>query len=195
MRKVVVVVCLMMSLVMLAGCAGKSNWDKNMAQKAALNTTYGIRSMDGKILLDVTSKSSLTFNGVTIKPSHAVITELHNRLSAQSGRYDTPEQLNANHNTRDKSEWGSSMTFLVNVMHNETDNRIYVNFFPRTIDAGKSLKYVQDNKYPKIATLSTTCEGMSADECSRAISKEAVDFFLPDFERIKDSYLKWADNN
>ena len=189
MRKVAVVVCLLVSLVMLAGCAGKMSWEKNSTEIAKTSTAYGIRSTDGKILIETFSQSTITFNGLNLAPAHAAITELHNRLSTQSG-FDVPEQLNADRAARDNSEKGSQLTFLIEITRNDLDNHMYVGFLPTSLDAKANLKYIMDNKYPKKAVLTTTCDGMSADECSRAIAKEALDIAWPFFEKTKAHFVK-----
>ena len=179
------VVFLLASLVVVLGGCGKSEFRQKATERAAHNSSYGIRSADGKILFELISKTSLVFHGVKISPSHAAVTELHSRLSTKHGMYDVPEQLNPDFLSRDKSEGGSIYTFFTFIEYNELDKRLKISFISTSPDNSSGLRANKELGFPKTASLNTQCEGMTVDECSRAIAKEVIDFALPDFERLK----------
>ena len=191
MRKIHVVICLLVVALCFSACGGGAKaWKQKHAELAAVSTSYGIRSHDRNILIEAYSKTVLTFNGVQLSPSHALITELHKRLSAQSGNFDVPERLNSNIYERDKSEKGAMFSYMIEILYNDFDNKLYVSVLPMPIDAKVMLKNMQDNKYPKRSVLMTTCEGMNETQCSQAIASEALDIAMPDYERNKALFAK-----
>ena len=191
MKKIHVVICLLAVALCLFACGGKgkSPWQRS-AEIAAASTSYGIRSHDRTLLLETYAKTTITFNGLQLSLAHAMITELYNRVAAQSDNFDVPERMNPFLLERDKSESGSVFTYHIEIVHNEPNNKMYVCLFPKPFDDKLLTKQIVDNKYPKEFPLTTTCEGMNETQCSQAIVTEALDIAKPDYERNKALFVK-----
>ena len=190
MRKGFFVIGLMFVSIVFAACATGPGYREIAAKDALTATSYGIRSHDRAILIDMYAQTKISYNGLDLDLSHAFITEIHKRLAAQSDKYDVPEQLPPNRLARDRSEEGTVLSMIINAEINNFDKKIIVSLYPLLPDRDVFILYLNKNGYPKKATMTTTCEGMKAEQCSRALAVEAVDIVMPEFEKFKRDFLK-----
>ena len=192
MKKGYLVVGLVLFSMMLSACGGGilAEMRQKSATEALTATSYGIRSHDRTILIDMYAPTKISYNGLDLALSHALITEMHQRLAAQSDKYDVPEQLPSDRLARDKSDEGTVLSLMVNAAINDLDKKIIISLYPLLKDRDAFVLYINKNKYPKKATMTTTCEGMKAEQCSRALAVEAVDIIMPEFEKFKRDFLK-----
>ena len=195
MRKIHVVICLLIVALCLSACSSngskgnKTPWEIS-AENALLSTSYGIRTHDRTLLLETYAKTTITYNGLQLSLAHAMINELHKRVSAHSNDFDVPERLNPSTLGRDKSENGSVFSYMLEVFINDSDSKMYVGLLPRPFDREVYVKHNLKNGYPKSIPLTTTCEGMNEAQCSQAIATEALDIAKPDYELNKAIFVK-----
>jgi len=195
MRKIYVVICLLVVALCLSACSSKGSkgnktpWEIS-AENALVSTSYGIRTHDRTLLIEAYAKTTITFNGLQLSLAHAMINELHKRVSAESNDFDVPERLNPSTLNRDKSENGSVFSYMIEVFKRDSDNKMYVSLLPRPFDREVFVEYNLKNGYPKGFPLTTTCEGMNETQCSQAIATEALDIAKPDYELNKAIFVK-----